>query len=127
MISFVQRGDLSKTEKMLNSLLALNIPDRLKKFGDKGVATLAMHTPRDSSQTADSWYYEIEIKGKGEYVIHWCNSNTNNGVSIAVILQYGHGTRNGGYVMGRDYINPAMQPIFDAIAEEAWREVIKNG
>jgi hypothetical protein len=96
----------------------------LKKYGEDGVKALADATPKDSGKTAASWSYEVE-KSKGSYTIAWTNSNINDGVPIAVILQYGHGTRNGGYVQGRDYINPAIRPIFDQIAEDAWREVIK--
>ena len=87
-----------------------------------GVDALAAATPVDTGKTAASWTYEIEKKN-GSYSIVWLNTNVNKYVNIALILQYGHGTRNGGYVKGRDYINPAIQPIFDKIAEDAWREV----
>ena len=83
---------------------------------------MAANTPVDTGKTASSWSYEIEVK-KDRYTIYWTNSNIQNGVPIAVILQYGHATNNGGFVQGRDYINPALQNIFDSIAENAWREV----
>lgn len=94
----------------------------LEKYAQEGVAALSSATPVDSGLTAASWDYEI-VKKKGAISIYWTNSNINAGVPIAVILQYGHGTNNGGYVQGRDYINPAIRPIFDKIAENAWKEV----
>jgi hypothetical protein len=96
----------------------------LDKYGREGVAALASATPVDTGQTANSWYYEVVIKN-GSATISFHNSNIQNGVPIAIILQYGHGTRNGGWVQGRDYINPAIQPIFDKIANQAWKEVTK--
>lgn len=94
----------------------------LEKYAREGVTALASATPVDSGETAASWDYEIQ-KGNGKVSIYWTNSNINDGVPIAVILQYGHGTNGGGYVQGRDYINPAIRPIFDKIAENAWKEV----
>lgn len=124
MINFKQSGDFSKTLQFLGKTQkALNLMD-LNKFGQEGVAALASATPIDSSRTANSWYYEIK-KGNGTVTITWFNSNVQNGVPIAVIIQYGHGTRNGGYVQGRDYINPALKPVFDRIAESAWKEVTR--
>lgn len=124
MISFRQKGDFSKLTRFLERAKeAVHIGD-LDKFGKEGVAALASATPVDSGETANSWYYEIENR-KGSVTISFHNSNVQNGVSIAVILQYGHGTRNGGWVQGRDYINPAIQPIFDKIANNAWKEVTK--
>lgn len=119
---FRHKGDFSKTEKFLNFLLKLDYLNVLERYGQAGVAALASATPKDSGLTAASWDYEITYNGK-ETIIAFTNSNISNGVNIAIILQYGHGTRNGGYVAGRDYINPAIQPIFDKIANEAWREV----
>ncbi len=121
-ITFRHKGDFSKTEKFLNSLLKLDYLNVLKRYGQAGVAALASATPKDSGLTADSWDYEITHDGK-ETTIAFTNSNISNGVNIAIILQYGHGTKGGGYVAGRDYINPAIQPIFDKMANEAWREV----
>ena len=124
MISFRQKGDFSKLTRYLERAKnAVRIGD-LDKFGRQGVAALASATPVDSGQTANSWYYEITHKD-GSVTITFKNSNIQNGVPIAVILQYGHGTRNGGWVQGRDYINPAIQPIFDSIANDAWREVTR--
>lgn len=122
MISFRQKGDFSKLTRFLEKAKeSVHIGD-LDKYGREGVAALASATPVDSGNTANSWYYKIENK-KGSAVITFYNSNIQNGVPIAIILQYGHGTRNGGLVQGRDYINPAIQPIFDKIAESAWKEV----
>ena len=121
-ITFRHKGDFSKTEKFFNSLLKLDYLNVLERYGQAGVAALAAATPKDSSLTAASWDYEITHNGK-ETTIAFTNSNISNGVNIAIILQYGHGTKGGGYVAGRDYINPAIQPIFDKMANEAWREV----
>lgn len=124
MISFRQKGDFSKLTRFLERAKeAVKIGD-LDKYGRAGVAALSSATPVDSGLTASSWYYEIEHKD-GSSKITFYNSNIQNGVPIAIILQYGHGTRGGGWVEGRDYINPAIQPIFDEIAESAWREVTK--
>lgn len=124
MISFRHKGDFSKLTKYLKRAKeAVRFRD-LDKYGRAGVDALASATPVDSGLTAASWYYEIEQK-EGSVVINFNNSNVQQGVPIAVILQYGHGTGTGGWVEGRDYINPAIQPIFDKIASEAWREVTK--
>lgn len=125
MITFRHKGDFSKTTRFLEKVKgAIRLSD-LDKYGREGVAALASATPKESGLTADSWYYTIENKN-GSVKITFNNSNIQNGVPIAVILQYGHGTRNGGWVQGRDYINPAIQPIFDKIANNAWREVTKS-
>lgn len=122
MITFRQKGNFSKTTRFLERIKeAVRLGD-LDKYGREGVDALASATPIDSGKTADSWYYKI-VHGKESSSIQFCNSNIQNGVPIAVILQYGHGTRNGGWVQGRDYINPAIQPVFDKIADSAWREV----
>ena len=124
MISFRQKGDFSKLTRFLERAKeSVKIGD-LDKYGREGVVALSSATPIDSGKTANSWSYEITNKD-GSVTITFNNSNIQNGVPIAIILQYGHGTRNGGWVQGRDYINPAIQPIFDKIAEEAWREVTK--
>lgn len=124
MITFRQKGDFSKLTRFLERAKeAVKLGD-LDKYGREGVAALASATPVDSGLTASSWYYEIEHQN-GSVSITFNNSNINKGVPIAIILQYGHGTRNGGWVQGRDYINPAIQPIFDKIADAAWREVTK--
>ena len=124
MIGFRQKGDFSKTTKFLTKLKQNVDISTFEKYGKKGVAALASATPVDSGLTANSWYYKIE-KTNGSISLLFCNSNIQNGVPIAVILQYGHGTRNGGWIQGRDYINPAIQPIFDQIVKEAWGEVTK--
>ena len=124
MIKFRQKGDFSKLTRFLEKAKeAVHLGD-LDKYGREGVAALASATPVDSGLTADSWRYEITNK-QGSAKITFYNSNIQNGVPIAIILQYGHGTRNGGWVQGRDYINPAIQPIFDKIVNDAWREVTK--
>ena len=124
MIRFRQKGDFSKTMQFLvKAKKGVKLSD-LDKYGREGVAALASATPVDSGLTASSWYYKIENKG-GSVTISFHNSNIQNGVPIAIILQYGHGTGTGGWVEGRDYINPAIQPIFDKIANNAWREVTK--
>ena len=124
MISFRQKGDFSKLTSFLEKVKQIVRISDLDKYGKEGVAALMSATPKDTGLTAKSWSYEI-IRSSGNVKIVWNNSNIQNGVPIAVILQYGHGTKNGGYVQGRDYINPAIQPIFDKIAKEAWKEVIK--
>lgn len=124
MISFKHRGDFSKLTRYLTKAnSAAKIKD-LDRFGKEGVAALESATPVDSGLTAKSWHYKIE-RTNGKVSITFYNSNIQNGVPIAIILQYGHGTRNGGWVQGRDYINPAIQPIFDKITENAWREVTR--
>jgi hypothetical protein len=124
MISFKQKGDFSKLTKYLERAKSVVKLSNLDKFGKEGVAALASATPIDTGATANSWYYEIVHK-KGSVEIVFNNSNIQNGIPIAIILQYGHGTGTGGWVQGRDYINPAIQPIFDKIANEAWKEVTK--
>ena len=124
MISFRQKGDFSKLTRYLERVKNVVKIGDLDKYGREGVAALSSATPVDSGLTASSWYYKIEHKS-GSATISFHNSNINKGVPIAIILQYGHGTCNGGWVQGRDYINPAIQPIFDKIADNAWREVTK--
>ena len=124
MISFRQKGDFSKLTRFLERAKeSVKIGD-LDKYGREGVAALSSATPIDSGKTANSWSYEITNKD-GSVTITFNNSNIQNGVPIAIILQYGHGTRNGGWVQGRDYINPAIQPIFDENVNNAWREVTR--
>ena len=125
MISYTQKGDFSKTTRFLERARNGVRMGVLDKYGQEGVAALASATPVDSGETANSWYYKIE-NTRGSVKISFCNSNIQNGVPIAIILQYGHGTRNGGWVEGRDYINPAIQPIFDKITNEGWREVTNS-
>ncbi len=124
MIKIRHKGDFSRTVRFMEGAKkAIRLTD-LDKFGREGVAALASATPVDSGLTASSWYYKI-VNRNGTARISFYNSNIQNGVPIAIILQYGHGTSNGGWVQGRDYINPAIQPIFDKIANQAWKEVTK--
>jgi hypothetical protein len=124
MISFRQKGDFSKLTRYLEKVKHVIRVSDLDKYGRAGVAALASATPVDTGETAASWSYEITNKN-GTVKIAFNNSNIQNGVPIAIILQYGHGTGTGGWVQGRDYINPAIQPIFDQIVNDAWREVTK--
>lgn len=126
MVSFRQKGDFSKLTKFFERIKEVIHKGDLDKYGREGVAALSEATPVDSGLTAASWYYEITNR-KGSVAISFYNSNVNKGVPIAIILQYGHGTRNGGYVVGRDYINPAIQPVFEKIAKEAWDEIKNAG
>lgn len=124
-ISFRHKGSFSKTEKLLKKTLGKDYRSILEKYGRDGVTALALNTPMESGETAASWDYEI-IQNESSISVVWTNSHVNKGVNIAIILQYGHATRNGGYVQGRDYINPALQPIFDRLAEAAWKEVTSS-
>lgn len=122
MIRFKQKGDFKKTTNLLIFLKKQKFLRSLDKYGRMGVEALSAATPVDTGLTANSWSYSIERRD--DYVaIYWKNSNIVKGVPIAVILDYGHGTGGGGYVKGRHYIKPAIQPIFDEIAENAWKEV----
>ena len=124
MITFRHKGDFSKLDKFLErSKKSVNLAD-LDKYGREGVAALASATPVDTGLTASSWYYDI-LQKNNSITIRFNNSNIQNGVPIAVIIQYGHGTGTGGWVEGRDYINPAIQPVFDNIVNNLWREVTK--
>lgn len=122
MVRFSHQGNFEKTDKFLENIKRMRIQNQLNKYAELGVRALSEATPKDSGATASSWGYEIEY-GSERVVITWINSNVNKGVNIAVIIQHGHGTRNGGYVKGRDYINPAMRPVFDEISEKVWKEV----
>lgn len=124
MITFRQKGDFSKLTRYLERLKEVVKIGDLDKYGREGVAALSSATPIDTGKTASLWYYEIENKN-GSATISFYNSNVNKGENIAILIQYGHGLSGGGYVQGRDYINPAIQPIFDKIAENAWKEVTK--
>ena len=124
MITFKHKGDFSNLTRFLERAKEVVHMGDLDKYGRAGVEALASATPVDSGETANSWYYEI-TNSNGSAKITFNNSNIQNGVPIAIILQYGHGTGTGGWVEGRDYINPAIQPIFDEITNNAWREVTK--
>lgn len=122
MIKISLKGNFKNIERFFDGAknrLPQRIRSVLDRYGRQGVAALQMYTPKDSGETANSWKYEIFNLG-----IAWSNTNvTDNGTPVAILLQYGHGTKNGGYVQGRDYINPALQPIFDEIADNCWKEV----
>lgn len=117
-----QHGDLKKTEKFLKKMESGDYTKILSKYGEQGVQALASATPKETGKTAASWTYDI-VASNDVYEIVFSNTNINKGVNIAIILQYGHGTRTGGYVTGIDYINPAVKPVFDEMANAAWKEV----
>ena len=123
MFKITQKGDFSKTEAFLKKAKREDFYKNLEKYAQIGVEALREATPVDSGITADLWSYEVFNNGSSAGIT-WINNNTNEGENIAILLQYGHGTGTGGYVHGRDYINPAMQPVFDQIAEDVWKEVI---
>lgn len=123
-IEVKHKGNFKKAEKFLRSSSRAEYIQGLDILAQEGVMALSAATPKRSGETADSWGYEIR-NVDGNYQIHWINSNVNKGINIALILQLGHGTRNGGYVQGIDYINPAIKPIFDQISEKAW-EVVRS-
>lgn len=123
MISITCKGNFKKTDNWLKKLLKRDYRSLMEKYAQEGVEALRANTPKDTGLTASSWSYEITQNDNG-IVISWNNSNVNKYVNIALILQYGHATRNGGWVEGIDYINPSLQPIFDKMANAAWKEVI---
>ena len=125
MLKINVKGDFNKTEKFLSRMKNKAYMNILERYAKKGVDALSSATPVDSGRTASSWSYEIKTSSNG-MTIYWTNDNINKNVNIAIILQYGHGTRNGGYVQGRDYINPAIRPIFDQMSNDLWREVTKS-
>jgi hypothetical protein len=122
MIVIKHSGNFNKTEKFFNRATTRSYMSILKRYGEQGVRALAMATPVDTGLTAQSWGYKVNVY-RGAFTISWTNSNTPNGVPIAIVLQYGHATRNGGYVQGRDYINPTLRPIFDSMTQEVWKEI----
>lgn len=122
MITITSKGDFAKTFSFLNASKKINLNSILDKYGKEGVSLLSTNTPIDSGKTSTSWTYKIE-NSKGKTSINWYNTNVINGVNIAIILQYGHGTQNGGYISGRDYINPALLPLFNRMTNEIWKEV----
>ena len=124
MISFRHKGDFSKLSSFLEKAKEVVKLGDLDKYGRLGVEALSSATPKDTGKTSESWKYEI-IHSKDSVSITFTNTNIQNGIPIAIILQYGHGTRNGGWVEGIDYINPAIRPIFDKLAKDSWEEVEK--
>lgn len=121
-VTFSVKGEYKETRKFLEKGRNIDFKSILEKYGQMGVDALSAATPKDSGITGASWGYEIEVTDSGA-TIYWTNSNINQGVNIALILQLGHGTGTGGWVEGRDYINPSIRPIFDRIADEASKEV----
>lgn len=122
MIRVTSKGDYEKTRRFLLRMSSSTPFSNLDKFGKAGVDALSKATPVDTGLTADSWEYRI-IKDKRRPAIEWYNTNVVDGTSVAILLQYGHGTGTGGYIQGRDYINPAMRPVFDEIVSSFWKEV----
>ena len=123
MIKFTQRGNFNNTERFLKGAGKINYRAILTKYALEGVTALRDNTPKDTGLTADSWDYEILVRGAGNFSITWTNTHLVDGIPVVILLQYGHGTRGGTFVEGRDFINPAMRPIFDKIAENIWKEV----
>lgn len=117
------RGSFNKIDNFLKNALNISNSALFNRIGKAGVDALAANTPKDSGLTADSWYYEV-VRTDTSVEIVWKNRNQNKGIPIAILIQYGHGTRTGGYVEGFDYINPAMQVVFEKLVEELWREVL---
>lgn len=124
MITFREKGDFSKITKYLERSSKSQRITILEKYGDLGVSALSSATPKLTGKTASSWHYKI-TEQDGVSKLSFYNSNINNGYVVAILLQYGHGTRNGGYTQGLDYINPALAPVFDKLAEEAWKEIVR--
>lgn len=125
MIKVTHKGNFSKTKSLLKSIREQKYLQALDRIGNIGVDALSKATPKDTGKTAASWSYYIEER-KGSVAVVWTNSNiVNEWANVAILIQYGHATKNGGYVQGRDYINPAMQPLFDALAKDAWEAVVK--
>ena len=123
-ISVTQKGNFRKTDRFLHSLIGVHYARKMRYYAELGVQALKAATPKDSGETANAWSYEI-VEEPGRTAVYWRNSHVVNGTNIAIILQYGHATRNGGFVEGIDYINPAIRPIFEEMAKEAWKEVVQ--
>ena len=124
-ISFRTRGSTRNIERFLNSMLTMNIRSIVEPYAQQGIEALAAATPRDSGLAAESWSYEIEAN-RNDLTIRWTNSDVENGFPVVIMLQYGYSTGTGGYVQGRDFINPAIRPIFDNIADAVWRVVTSS-
>lgn len=125
MIEFTVSGDTKRTEDFLDKMMSDDPYKNIKRLAQQGVDALKSATPIDSGETADHWSYEI-VQNGSSFTIHWVNDHVVQGFNVAVNLQYGHGTRTGGYVVGRDYINPALQGVFDQIAADVWKEVQRS-
>ena len=118
-------GAFQNTKRFLKKAERFDPAETLRRYGEEGVRALAAATPKDTGDTAGQWRYAIRKKGAGRVGLYFCNDHVNDGANVAVLLQYGHGTGTGGYVQGIDYINPALRPVFEKIAEEAWKELMK--
>ena len=125
MIEVHQKGDFGNLEKYLNKSLGRNYQQILEHYGELGVNALSTYSPRDTGRLASSWYYKIE-ETKNSISVTWCNSDIEHEINVALIVQYGHATKSGSYVEGEDYINPALKPIFEDLAEKAWKEVTES-
>jgi len=125
MIRFESSGNTDKTDAFLTKMMTDTPYENVKRLAQKGVDALAAATPRDSGLTAQQWSYEI-VQNGSSFAIHWLNGNVKAGFNVAIGLQYGHGTGTGGYIQGRDYINPALRPVFDQIAADVWKEVQRS-
>lgn len=124
-IKVTKKGNFNKTRNVIKNIQNKKYLNILDRIGRLGVDALSRATPVDTGKTSDSWGYSIEQRRDSVSVV-WTNSNVVNGwANVAILIQYGHATRNGGYVQGRDYINPAMKPLFDQLAKEAWEAIIK--
>lgn len=123
MISISHSGNFDNITRFLEKMSKRDAMSILHKYGKKGIELLRESTPMDTGETANSWGYEV-VNENGRYRIYWTNDNVHDGVYIAIILQYGHATKNGGYVEGIDYINPALEEVFNEMAEELWKEVV---
>lgn len=123
-IKFNHKGNFKKTERFFNHVLRMDYLNILERYGQAGVSVLSQATPTDSGKTAESWDFGIE-KGDGKVTIYWTNSNTNDGANVAILLIYGHALWNGAYVQGSDFASPAIEPIFQQMAQECWREVVR--
>ena len=123
-ISFKTKGDFKKTEKFLKKSLGKDYISIMKQYGELGVAQLRAASPVDTGLMASSWRYEITQKGSS-ISLEFHNDDVEHGRNVAILVQYGHALKNGYYVQGRDFINPALQPIFDDLAEKAWKEVTR--
>ena len=124
LITFKHKGNFNKTERFFNRALRRDYLNILEKYGQMGVEALRKATPSSSGKTAESWDFGIE-EGNGKVTLYWTNSNENNGVNIAILLIYGHALPNGAYVQGNDFVSPALRPIFEQIANQSWKEVIR--
>lgn len=125
MIKFKQTGSFKNTEKFFKTIGGGDYFKGLDYYAQAGVDALQKSTPRDTGKTAESWSYSID-KTKSGVTISWNNSNINDGVNIALIIQYGHAMPSGYYIEGVDYINPALQPLFELMGKKVWEEVTKN-